>query len=279
VRAGERQVLVVTQAARIGGAIVGRVVDGDGVPVAAKVALSHLRPGSAFTTTDPHSGRFRFARLPPAGAFWTINVEDDAKRAGARDGLDVVAGKDLDVGDITVAPPGRVRVSFASDGAGSDSGPLPAGTGVCVSFPSGAPADVIRLTGRTGLSWRLPPGDYVVHVISESVAQSPTRVTVRSNEECSVVFPAIAAWPRTFTFAHPEDAAALHMDLRWRDAQGGLLCVDSVSWQFDQPLAARQAFAAGTYRLEAVSHSGLRAEAAFEVDPGIGDEPMHLELR
>lgn len=264
--------LVVDRSAIGTGSLCARVVDEDGVPLAAKVMVAHLRDGRAFATTDPVSGRFRVGPLPALGPHWLVLVEDDAGRYAIRDGIDVPPAGDVDLGDLVLSArqPPQVEVETETRD------PLV----VRIALPGGTPIGGVAVRDGKGIGRPLPPGEYVAHVVSETLAQSPARVHVRRGEEARVVLrPAPTAFTRTFRFAHPVDDPMLRMDLRWQGAEGAPRCVDRVEWRHDRPLVCRQAFAPGTYRLEAVSQTGRRAEVEFEVGPGMDAEPVQVDLQ
>lgn len=259
------------------GGLRARVVDEHGVAVEAKVAVGQLRSGYAFATSDPVSGTFRIGPLPSCGASWFVLVEDARGRQVVRDGVAVPPEGDVDLGDLVVRPGVDLDVEIeAPDGAAGPSGPARAR----VALSTGLPIAAVELRDGKGTARSLPPGDYVVHLVSETLAQTPVVVRVEPGEKAKVVLrPPATSFVRSFAVEHPVDDDTLRLDLCWCDATGERRCVDRVEWTRAAPLACRQAFAPGSYRLQVVSQSGRSGEVTFEVGPGLDIDPVVVELR
>ncbi|HLU38937.1 MAG TPA: carboxypeptidase-like regulatory domain-containing protein, partial [Planctomycetota bacterium] len=277
VRAGDGRVTLVVPRALLGsGALCGRIVDRDGAPVAAKIAVGHHRAGLAFAVSDPTTGRFRVGPLPALSAAWYVLVEDEAKRTAVRDGLAVGESGDVDLGDLVVEPPGRLKVTVETEPGATIA---PGAAYVRFTRPSGFVGQSFPLVDGKAVSRPLPPGPWRVHVVGSEVAQAPHAVELSAGRTVEVTLRGFPAYPRRFRFSHRDEDDLIRIGLFWHDAAGNVLCADLVAWPMAASAGVTQAFAPGSYRVVALSHTGRRGEAAFTVGPGADVAPVEVEMR
>ena len=273
--ADERRLIRIARNRLSSAAIQGRLVDRDGRPLQARIALGSLNVGRAFEASDSASGRFQFRPIPALEAGYQIYAEVDRERYLAVGPVLVSPGQTTDLGDLVIEPAGSLRIRVRRS-----NGPVLDGGMGRVSLDNGLMISDCEISQGEGRCAPLAPGSYRFHLVSAELPQSPTRFEIRAGEESLVDLDLGEGFVRGFEFTHPNDGWDLRLDLSWLDGQGRLLCRDRVQWSHANPLCTRQAFAPGSYILRAVSHAGRSAEARFQImsaEPA--PAPILLELR
>lgn len=268
--------LVVERLRRSNAAIVGRVLDRRGLPVAARVRLGNLHVGGAFAATD-EAGRFGLGPIPALDAAYDLVVRSEHGEELHHGSIVVRPHSTVDVGDLVLEPPGHARLRLV-DIEHRLLDAVPEDLAIVVSTDDGFGRHISSPGAAGPAPLALPPGAYALHLRGDGLPLAPTRFDVVSERTTDVDVVVQEAHPRTFRVRHADDGWDLRLDLEWCAADGSFLARDRVQWSHDRPLVTTRSFASGAYRLRMRSHAGRHAEVRFEVPAPADAAPVLIDL-
>lgn len=251
VRAGDEVELV----AELGsGGVQGRIVDaggrvppGEGVLIRLQPSVERMVVPSTLVAAD---GAFAFPDVAPGR--YRISFQCEGAEI-ARGGLEVVAGKTLDLGRIETRAPGVLTVTFrtASGEACSPSAWLEdlEGTDTRRLEPDG---ELWRATG-------LEPGRHRLSASGLHLALDVEELEIHSGLERRLAITLQPAVCRILTLTLPASAAFERLEIAVRDATTGEVVANGSA------LVEHLWLPVGRFELEATSDTGLHARGAVEI--------------
>ncbi|MEM7204688.1 MAG: sigma-70 family RNA polymerase sigma factor [Planctomycetota bacterium] len=252
----------------------GRVVDGAGQPIGARLVLNTLAPGLATASSDPRTGAFRFEALPRVRDRYRIDVQGPRGMTIPTRPFALAPGNVTNLGDLVVQQPGGLKFQLRRrDGD-------PAGDGrATIETAAGLKQQVLVINDGYGWSRPLAPGRYVLHLLDD-LPQMATPFEIRAGQVTRRRLRLPAGARREFTLNHPDDGGPLCFEITWRDGDGQVLCHDEHHWRAPLPARIVQCFAPGAYRLEVRSAAGRRAAAEFQIPADdLSPGSLTLDLR
>jgi RNA polymerase sigma-70 factor (ECF subfamily) len=242
--------------------IVGAVLDEQGraVPTAQLVPMTDDSYFIALGTCDPDTGRFALGPFP-AGRV-RLSVRTPQRGDIVFEPHELVADETWDVGEIRLAPEGRLRVRLVPAG-------LEASAAIELSLDGQPfPEPAFGGTGVERLSPPLAPGSHTLRLGGGSCEELALPFEIRSRAETVIDVPLRRGW-RTAVAVRAPDSAWVELSLR---GPGGLL-LERRMWEREGELITGTLhLQAGEYFVEAAA-GGRRARGTLIVEANDRDGP------
>ncbi|MBK7875396.1 MAG: sigma-70 family RNA polymerase sigma factor [Planctomycetes bacterium] len=267
---GEPLRLVVEDAQRTRGRVVGTVTDAAGAPVAdADVLLWH--PALALWHQEHPSGpeaRFAFELVPPGDV--TLEVRSAAhpwKKLGTRA---VRAGETLELGAIVLDDAGRVGGTITVAGGAREE--LLKAVELTLSDDRGQWSGTASIAGGEYRSGALAPGTHRLHARGDGILDVQRDVEVAAGREARIDLVLVATGTRPAVCTVPGDAPAPEwLTFAALDAQRATVCLRSARVGADRSASVLLSVPPGAYRLVVLGPNGRGPELEF-TQSGTGRE-------
>lgn len=260
------------------GSVLGVALAGSGEPLGEgelKIEMEGV-PLHPLAEFDSETGQFEFGNLGP-GRYRVLASGNDGTNLYRTEWFELQQGGRIDLGVLTIGLPSSLVVFTRPDPRMIE---LLDTVRVRVQPVRGG--DWLE-PARTGANWRLDeivPGDYWIQ-FSEPFDQSLRPFTVEPGERCVLEYDLNLCRETTVEFFEPVSGPRVkQLDVEVFDSDEELVWKWTRRAHHDWPrLLMVVSLAEGTYRIEAVADTGLRADVPLVIDWSRGREPHVVELR
>ncbi len=261
----EPQTLTVPDPLRPTTTLAGRIVDADGQPLRADLALGNLRVGRTYAQCDAE-GRFSIGPLP-ALDHWDLFLRTEAGHWGCEAGIVTTEGSTTDLGDVVLRRAGQIRIKATA----ADGGSLERVFAKIVNA-DGLVLDAIQLVDGEGRSSPVPPGPLTVHFHGD-VALQPVVVDVPEAAPIEITPSLVRGEPVLLAIDHPDDGWHLRARVAWFDTDDRPIARDFVQLPSGPARQLTYRLPAGTWRVEIETHAGRRGTSTITL-PTAGPVPL-----